>query len=99
MFADDSNGAHSAVAHAKGNEKIFVISGKSRSRPLKGLTTPRLELLVLNLNDIPRSIWSDGKCGFPCINPPPAEKLPRFVQNRLSEIKRTTNVRYGYAAT
>uniref|UniRef100_A0A9J2Q1V6 Uncharacterized protein n=1 Tax=Ascaris lumbricoides TaxID=6252 RepID=A0A9J2Q1V6_ASCLU len=47
MFADDSNRAHSVIAHAKGDEKIFVISGKSRSCPLKGLTIPRLELLVV----------------------------------------------------
>uniref|UniRef100_A0A0M3HYB1 Reverse transcriptase n=1 Tax=Ascaris lumbricoides TaxID=6252 RepID=A0A0M3HYB1_ASCLU len=99
MFADDCNRVHSVVAHAKGNEKIFVISRKSWSRPLKDLTIPRLELLALNLNDIPRSVWSDSKCVLPCINSPPAEKLPRFVQNRLNEIKRTTNVKYGYAAT
>uniref|UniRef100_A0A0M3ISP8 Integrase_H2C2 domain-containing protein n=1 Tax=Ascaris lumbricoides TaxID=6252 RepID=A0A0M3ISP8_ASCLU len=46
----------------------------------------------LNLGDIPRALWSDSKCALAWIKSPPTEKLPRFVQNRLNEIKKTTSV-------
>uniref|UniRef100_A0A0M3HVD7 Integrase catalytic domain-containing protein n=1 Tax=Ascaris lumbricoides TaxID=6252 RepID=A0A0M3HVD7_ASCLU len=113
VFADASNRAYSSVAYAKGNDKIVLLYAKSRLCPLKGLTIPRLELLAvlislritkfltqqLNLGDIPRTIWSDSKCALAWIRSPPTEKLPRFVQNRLNEIKKTTDVNYGYVTT
>jgi ribonuclease HI len=100
VFADASMKAYGAVAYLKcENETSFIIS-KSRVKPLKDITLPRLELLAaviatqlaqlvnksLNQLNIKKiTLWSDSQIVLHWINS--QKKLPQFVQNRVTTIK------------
>uniref|UniRef100_A0A1I7VEH2 Integrase catalytic domain-containing protein n=1 Tax=Loa loa TaxID=7209 RepID=A0A1I7VEH2_LOALO len=82
--------------------KSSLIFSKSRIAPIKGMTIPRLELMAiligtraaqfvmtqLDLTNIKVILWSDSKCALHWIKNH-SNLLPRFVQNRVEEIRRT----------
>lgn len=79
----------------------FLIYAKFWITPIKGISIPRLELLSvligvqaayfvlkqLEVKDIPVSLWSNLKCALFWIKNY-SKLLPRFVQNRVGEIRR-----------
>uniref|UniRef100_A0A1I7VR69 DUF1758 domain-containing protein n=1 Tax=Loa loa TaxID=7209 RepID=A0A1I7VR69_LOALO len=85
-----------------GKNSTFLIYAKSRIAPIKSITVPRLELLSaligvratqfvlkqLELKDVPVTLWSDSKCTLFWIKNH-LKLLPRFVQNRVEEIRKT----------
>uniref|UniRef100_A0A1I7VKP2 Integrase catalytic domain-containing protein n=1 Tax=Loa loa TaxID=7209 RepID=A0A1I7VKP2_LOALO len=82
--------------------KSSLIFSKSRIAPIKGMTIPRLELMAiligtraaqfvmtqLDLTNIKVILWSDSKCALHWIKNH-SNLLPRFIQNRVEEIRRT----------
>lgn len=79
----------------------FLIYAKFWITPIKGISIPRLELLSvligvqaayfvlkqLEVKDIPVSLWSNLKCALFWIKNY-SKLLPRFVQNRVEEIRK-----------
>uniref|UniRef100_A8QHS0 Pao retrotransposon peptidase family protein n=1 Tax=Brugia malayi TaxID=6279 RepID=A8QHS0_BRUMA len=82
--------------------KLSLIFAKSRIAPIKGMTIPRLELMAILIGtraaqfvitqlDIVNTriiLWSDSKCALYWIKNH-SNLLPRFVQNRVEEIRKT----------
>uniref|UniRef100_A8PIT4 Reverse transcriptase and RNase H-like protein, putative n=1 Tax=Brugia malayi TaxID=6279 RepID=A8PIT4_BRUMA len=82
--------------------KSSLIFAKSRIAPIKGMTIPRLELMAILIGtraaqfvmtqlDIVNTriiLWSDSKCALYWIRNH-SNLLPRFVQNRVEEIRKT----------
>jgi hypothetical protein len=103
MFVDASQSSYGAVAYiCKGKQSSFVMA-KNRVAPLKKMTLPRLELMAATigarlLKHIQKSLpntdcylWSDSQIVLHWLE---TEKhLPRFVQNRVNEIKDLTGKR------
>uniref|UniRef100_A0A1I7VP70 RNase H domain-containing protein n=1 Tax=Loa loa TaxID=7209 RepID=A0A1I7VP70_LOALO len=98
------NGQRSSVSSESEmhGTKSSLIFSKSRIAPIKGMTIPRLELMAiligtraaqfvmtqLDLTNIKVILWSDSKCALHWIKNH-SNLLPRFVQNRVEEIRRT----------
>ncbi|VDK17567.1 unnamed protein product [Anisakis simplex] len=90
--------------------ETFLLMAKSRIAPIQSLTIPRLELLSiligvrlsnfiahqLGIQSAPKFLWSDGKCALAWLASGKEDKLPRFVQNRINEIRKTTDIHYAY---
>ncbi|VDM93230.1 unnamed protein product [Onchocerca ochengi] len=84
------------------NSNSFLIYAKSRIAPIKGISIPGLELLSiligvraaqfvlkqLEMNENQVTLWSDSKCALHWIKSY-TKLLPRFVQNRVEEIRKT----------
>lgn len=93
-----------------GSSPVFLVMAKSRIGPIQSLSIPRLELLgiligirlgnfiahQLRVTSAPKFLWSDSKCALAWIASGKEDKLPRFVQNRLREIRLTTGITYSY---
>uniref|UniRef100_A0A182EZG4 Integrase catalytic domain-containing protein n=2 Tax=Onchocerca ochengi TaxID=42157 RepID=A0A182EZG4_ONCOC len=113
IFVDASTVAYAAAVYArtiisedvKGTNLVFA---KSRIAPIKGMATPRLELLsvligvragqfvIKQFQKQPHSItlWSDSTCVLYWITNY-TKLLPRFVQSRVDEIRSSKfNIRY-----
>ena len=103
IFVDASQLAYAAVVFLrtrKENERaVRLIFSKSRLCPIKGMSTPRLELLAMligvrvskfvtkeaKLENCRQFIWSDSKCVLQWIRNK-GKLQPKFVANRLEEI-------------
>ena len=109
VFADASSRAYGAVIYLKNGTQTSFIIAKSRVKPLKPVTIPRLELLAAflaarlvtfvksalsNLGIHTIVLWSDSQTVLHWICS--NKKLPLFVENRVKVIKETgfTHTRY-----
>ena len=95
----------------KGNIDVKLLFAKSRIRPMKDVTIPRMELLgtvlgirailyVKNQIKVPISkmyLWSDSKCVL-CWILGKEKQQKRFIENRLREVKRD-DVEYRFVPT
>nr|CAD2204848.1 unnamed protein product [Meloidogyne enterolobii] len=94
------------------NVKVSLIYSRNRIRSKKqNLTIPRMELLALLIGtraikfvekelqiEIEKKfIWSDAKVVLLWLNT--KEKQPRFVENRLAEIRKNTDIIFKYVST
>ena len=103
IFCDASTEAYGACAYLKTEEvekaESFLISGKSRVRPLKQVTIPRLELqaavtAVRMASQLRRELhlvikdeffWTDSQVVLSCINNR-SKRFKTYFANRLTEI-------------
>ncbi|VDN40235.1 unnamed protein product [Gongylonema pulchrum] len=96
IFTDASSRAYCAAVYARSKtdnaSPSSLIISKYRISPIQGFTIPRLELLGV-------LIGCDSKCVLPCIEAEIDDRLPRFVKNRLKEIKKVANITYRYITT
>uniref|UniRef100_A0A1I7RUL0 Integrase catalytic domain-containing protein n=1 Tax=Bursaphelenchus xylophilus TaxID=6326 RepID=A0A1I7RUL0_BURXY len=109
VFVDASGKAYGCVAYIGGEEQIpSNIFAKSRVAPMEGTTMPRMELMSAELGTKAIkfletifkfkkvTLWSDSKVVLHWINS--TELLPRFVANRLQNIRRP-DVEFRYINT
>ena len=103
IFCDASTEAYGACAYlrtpAEGKYKAILIMGKSRVRPLKQVTVPRLELQAavtgvrvasqirreLNMSFSKEVFWTDSQVVLACINNK-RKRFKTYFANRLTEI-------------
>lgn len=110
-FCDASNQAYAAVVYSKVNNKISIISAKTKVAPLgQAISLPRLELnaalllskLVKNVtqaldinNNVSTFFWSDSTAVLGWIKGKP-QHHKTFVANRITEIQYNTNPSQWY---
>ena len=102
VFADSSIKAYGAAVYLIHGEQSALVIAKSRVKPLKEITLPRLELLttfvaahllifvkkaLCALNIEKTVMWSDSQIVLYWINS--EKKLPLFVENRVKFIRQT----------
>ena len=109
VFADASSKAYGAVIYLVHNEESAFVMSKTRVKPLKEITLPRLELLAsfvaarltrfvceaLHRLDLRKIVlWSDSQIVLHWIHS--HKKLPTFVENRVKLIRETpfTDIKY-----
>ena len=111
-FCDASKHAYAAVVYlhqrtSNGCRSDFVFS-KVRLAPTKNVSIPRLELLAaligsrsiqfvakhLRLELAQKHLWIDSKCVLDWICN--GKNLPRFVENRVTEIRKLQDVSFHY---
>ena len=111
VFSDASMKAYGAVAFLKHAHDTSFIVSKSRVKPLKEITLPRLELLgaviatqvtQLVLSALPRCftkvvLWSDSQIVLHWIQS--SKKLPVFVENRVRTIRTGPFTDFKYCPT
>ena len=102
VFADASGRACQTVVYLVSDQRVTLLFSRNHLAPTKSkMSAPRLELVaatfsvrvvaflksgVKQLNDLPVYFWTDSSCVLLWIkNPSPSH--PRFVQNRVNEIK------------
>lgn len=107
IFADASIKAFAAVGYLVTKNESNLVFAKTRVNPTKEITIPRLELLAvliasrmsefltneISIKLIKTYIWTDSSCvcGWSNTN----KELPRFVANRINEIKKKkVNIKY-----
>lgn len=98
-FADASTKAYGAAIYIKNNTESAFVVAKTRVKPLKEITLPRLELLaafiasrltrfvVESLDNLPiarKVLWSDSQITLHWIHS--SKSLPLFVKNRVKAI-------------
>jgi len=110
VFVDASQRAYGASTYICKGTHSTIVMAKNRVAPLKGITLPKLELmaavigtriatqLIRNL-EINRVIfWSDSQIVLHWISS--TKQKGKFVQNRVSEIKESTqNYQWKYVPT
>jgi hypothetical protein len=64
---------------------------------VRALTLVRRELRLPGDSETPQFLWGDNKCVLAWINS--REHLPRFVANRIAEIRRHEYLRFAYVET
>ena len=101
IFVDASESAYAAVAYAISERGSFFLLSKTRVKPIKVVTLPRMELLgaVLGSNllnflkekvfksQIETYLWTDATIALGWIESSSARYKP-FVGNRIAEIQR-----------
>ena len=112
VFADASTKAYGAVAYLKRDKDCSFILAKSRVKPLKDITLPRLELLAafvaakmtqflittLSELNIQRMIlWCDSQIVLHWISS--KTRLPVFIENRVKVIRQTDFDESKYCST
>ena len=103
IFVDASEAAYAAVAYAISERGSCFLLSKTKVKPLKVVTLPRMELLgallgsrLLNFlkdevfkSNIETMLWTDSTISLGWIVSPSSKYKP-FVGNRIAEIQRTT---------
>ncbi|XP_053373003.1 uncharacterized protein LOC128546473 [Mercenaria mercenaria] len=110
VFVDTSQSSYGAAAYLCKGQQSSLIMSKNRVAPLKKLTLPRLELMAATVgarlaNHIQKILqhtdvyfWSDSQIVLYWLET--AKPLPRFVQNRVNEVKELTkNSKWKYCPT
>ena len=108
-FCDASQHSYAAVVYLRSEvgEKTYIqlVQAKARVAPLKKVTIPRLELLAccigvrlalgvaksLNIPNVSQYFWTDSSTALTWIKKD--AKWGAFVENRVKEIRSTTNVK------
>ena len=102
IFVDASESAYAAVAYAISETGSNFLLSKTRVKPMKVVSLPRMELLAALLgirllqllkeevfrDPIPTIVWSDSTITIGWINSLSGKFKP-FVGNRIAEIQRT----------
>ena len=103
IFVDASEAAYAAVAYAISERGSCFLLSKTKVKPLRVVTLPRMELLgallgsrLLNFlkdevfkSNIETMLWTDSTISLGWIVSPSSKYKP-FVGNRIAEIQRTT---------
>lgn len=111
VFADASKLEYAAVAYVTDNDNANLILAKTRLNPTKEMTIPRLELMgvliatrltkylkkELSFLENKSFIWTYSTCVLSWLNS--NKDLPRFISNRIKEIKDTKNIQFKYVPT
>ncbi len=114
VFTDASMKAYAAVAYLRvkvdNTYKCNILFSKARVAPQKSLSIPRLELLAVlagtrlikficsQIDGIQsKTLWTDAKCCLHWLKS--THKLPRFIENRLREIKSHDDITFRYVST
>jgi hypothetical protein len=112
VFSDASMKAYGAVVYLQHGQEITLVMSKSRVKPLKDVTLPRLELLAAvvasditklvlqSLHTLPCAkvvLWCDSQIVLHWIHS--NKKLPSFVANRLKKIKAGPFTDFKYCPT
>uniref|UniRef100_A0A914W2D1 CCHC-type domain-containing protein n=1 Tax=Plectus sambesii TaxID=2011161 RepID=A0A914W2D1_9BILA len=91
---------------------IYIICAKSRLGPINKMTIPRMELMAaligmrltkfitqqIQIKAREITLWSDSKCVLGWIASK-SETLPKFVNNRIREIRSLTEMKFRYVPT
>jgi len=111
-FADASTKAYATVIYLvallDGRAESYLVFSKSRLQPRKAITLPRLELMAaligtralqfvstqLHLPVDEHHLWSDSMIALQWVENP--ERLERFVENRVREIRQHTHIRFHH---
>jgi len=114
-FCDASKKAYATTVylHQESNScsKANIVFAKIRLAPVKHITIPRLELMAIVIDvrciqyvkeqlqmDITNTyLWSDSQVALAWINSD--KKLPVFVRNRISDIKKQSDIVLNYVNT
>ena len=114
-FCDASKKAYAAIVYLQeergSGSKANLVFAKTRLAPVKEITVPRLELMAiligvrciqyvkeqLQVGIANTYLWSDSQVALGWIN---SEKsLPVFVKNRVSEIRKHSDIIMNYVST
>lgn len=110
-FTDASTKPYAAALYGRDkNENTNVLFAKSRLCPINGMSAPQLELLRIqigiwllkfvttekHLQKIPKHLQSDSKCALPWSTTSAPEKLSKFVENRVIEIRTAKDVQLKF---
>lgn len=114
VFVDASAKAYAAVVYVKlsPNSTPNILIAKSRLAPVKPVSIPKLELLAmvigvrllkfavmqLRVQNSLQYLWSDSRCVLYWVSNTTTEQ-PRFINNRIREIREATHVKMGYVNT